>query len=130
MSVGAILTIGFGTFSSVNLVTTLGYGETVGPPAGGGFDVLSRRLRRRRRTMGQGDLLRQEIADRAEIIGRAREDLPDDAIPSGETVTYELDLDGISPSELDAEIYRLLHKKLRTEEEEIILLLVMVAVVV
>ncbi len=31
MSVGAILTIGFGTFGSVNLLPTLGYGEAVAP---------------------------------------------------------------------------------------------------
>lgn len=32
MSVGAILTLGFGSFGSVNLLPTLGYGESVTPP--------------------------------------------------------------------------------------------------
>lgn len=32
MSVGAILTLGFGQFGSVNLLPTLGYGDSVTPP--------------------------------------------------------------------------------------------------
>lgn len=98
------------------------------PTPGGGSYGFRRRLRVKRRGDETNARLRDEISNRVELDTRSiyRVPLPNDP----ETVTYELDMGGITQSEIDAEIARLLHKKIRTDEDEIILLLIMVAVIV
>lgn len=133
MSVGTVLTLGLGSFGTINFLPTLGYGDYgVTPPPtptpGGGSYGFRRRLRVKHRGDETNARLRDEISNRVELDTRSidRVPLPNDP----ETVTYELDMGGVTQSEIDAEIARLLHKKIRTDEDEIILLLIMVAVIV
>ena len=93
---------------------------------GGGFTFYNR-LKTKRRKQKDAEKILSEIADRFQAE-RLRHD-PKSIGSYEEEVSYELDLNGITQSEIDAEIARLLHKKLRTEEDEIILLLIMAAAI-
>lgn len=108
-----------------------GVGLTPTPETGGGGNSFRRRLRVKRKPEDVSALIRQEISNRIESIrsDSRQETVANPASFVADSTTYELDLKGITQSEIDAEIARLLHKKMRTEEDEIILLLIMVAII-
>lgn len=90
-----------------------------------GGSGIRKRLRARKKLAREyaesGNEFRNQIASNRQEISPSK---------SYGEVTYELDLNGVSQSEVDAEIAYLLHKKQRTQDEEIFLLLIMVAVAV
>ena len=142
MSVATVITQGFGTFGDIAHVVLDGYDPSsvpppapapeVGPPLGGKGDgkrrilsvkptglldrpVKAKVLSRVDERVEESRQIQAEVA--GELARQLRQDIDREVTP-----VVMMDL-----AEVEAEIGRILRKKVRTEEEEVLLLLLMVA---
>ena len=145
MSVGTVITQGFGTFGDIAHVVLDGYDPSsvpppapapeVGPPLGGKGDGKRRILsvkptglldRPRADKKPVDKRVEQRVADsrqiQAEVAGELARQLRQE-IDREVTPVVMMDLAAV-----EAEIGRILRKKVRTDEDEVVLLLLMVAV--
>ena len=145
MSTATVVTQGFGTFGTVNLVVTDGYGVGEAPepepevvtPSGGKGDnrrktlhlpfkplgLLDRPYQTKKAATQTEERIEETLKFQAEIAGRFARELRE------EIDTYQPPVKEMSLREIEAEIGTLLRKKVRSDEDEVMLLLLMAAAV-
>lgn len=145
MSTATVVTQGFGTFGTVNLVVTDGYGvgeaepepEVVAPRGGKGdnqkrktlhlpvkpLGLLDRPYKTKKAATKAEERIEETLKFQAEIAGRFARELRE------EIDAYQPPVKEMSLREIEAEIGTLLRKKVRSDEDEVMLLLLMAAAV-